>query len=68
MKGVIQAVEPERKAKNLRDHPFFGMSRDARESVDETMNELRQVRSGSANRKHFQAIPELDLRVFRVET
>ncbi|WP_052812936.1 hypothetical protein [Desulfonatronum thioautotrophicum] len=68
LKRVIQAVEPERKVKNLSDHPFFGMSRDARESVDETMTELRQVRSGSANRKHSQAIPELDLRVFRVET
>ncbi|TVQ96827.1 MAG: type II toxin-antitoxin system Phd/YefM family antitoxin [Desulfovibrionales bacterium] len=45
LKGIIQAVEPERKAKSLSDHPFFGMSCDARQSVDEVMSELRQVRT-----------------------
>lgn len=44
LKGVIQAVEEERKAKSLGDHPFFGMSGDAWQSVEESMNELRQVR------------------------
>ncbi|GAB6057890.1 hypothetical protein [Desulfonatronum parangueonense] len=46
LKGIIHAVDSERKTGSLREHPFFGMTCAGQPDVDEVMNELRQVRSG----------------------
>lgn len=47
LKGIIHPVAADRKVPNkkeLKSHPFFGMIKDRKESVDDLMNQLRGER------------------------
>lgn len=41
VKGIIKAVTGKKKKKKITDHPFFGMLKDDKRSVDDVMDELR---------------------------
>jgi hypothetical protein len=40
LKGILSPIKS-RSELNVKDHPFFGMHKDAHEDVEEMMNQLR---------------------------
>jgi len=44
VKGIIVPKGAAKPKKKVREHPFFGLTRDDKKPVDEVMNELRKGR------------------------
>ncbi|MFZ5762173.1 MAG: type II toxin-antitoxin system Phd/YefM family antitoxin [Thermodesulfobacteriota bacterium] len=44
VKGVLVPAQPAPRARKIKEHPFFGMTRDDQRPVEEVMRELRAGR------------------------